>query len=195
MHRKPMTPVWHKQLDAIARASRRQERLIDDVVEITALGAMTLVREPVNIRETVQAEIDKVAASAPRHSIHLSAPMDARVSVDRARIQKVIGRLLDNAIRFSPAGGDIDVNLRVTEREVVLTICDHGIGIPTAKQPHIFEMFYRAHARTAYDFGGLGLGLYLSREIARLHGGELSFESVERQGSCFHLRLPREVRS
>lgn len=193
--REPMTPVWHKQLDAIARASRRQERLIDDVVEISALTSMTLVHEPVNIRGLIEAEIELVGSSAPRHSIHLSAPMNPRVSVDRARIEKVIGRLLDNAIRYSPDGGDIDVTLAVTEPEIVLSICDRGIGIATDKQPHIFEMFYRAHARTMHDFGGLGLGLYLSREIARLHGGDLWFESVEGQGSCFHLRLPREVRS
>ena len=75
----------------------------------------------------------------------------------------MIQRLLDNAIRYSPDGGDVEVKLAVGDDGVVLSVGDHGIGIPVDKQSHIFEMFFRAHVRTAHDYGGLGLGLYLSR--------------------------------
>lgn len=187
----PMEPMWHEELEAIERASRRMERVIDQVVEISALTSVKLVREPVEIRGLVEDEIDRVGPAAQRHRIHLFAPSNAKLNVDRSRVAKVIERLLDNAIRYSPGGGDIDVELTVTDTEIVLSVRDKGIGIPADKQPRMFEMFFRAHARTANDFGGLGLGLYLSREVARLHGGDLWFESVEGQGSAFHLRLPR----
>jgi len=195
LRKEPMEHVWHTGLEAIERASRRMEHLIEDVVEISTLGRAGIVRQPVELRGLLEARIDQAGAAAPRHRLHLYAPTSANVIADRTRIAKVIERLLDNAIRYSPDGGDIDVELAVTDTDVVLSFRDHGIGIPANKQSHIFDMFFRAHARTMHDFGGLGLGLYLSREVARLHGGDLWFESAEGQGSRFQLRLPREVRS
>jgi signal transduction histidine kinase len=191
-----LDPAWRAKLEAIERGSKRMERVIDDVVEISVLarGTVTLARDRVDVRSVLSEQVERIARTARAHRIHQTAPTTAELVVDRARIEKVLRRLLDNAIRYSPAGGDIDVDLAVEEESVVISIRDRGIGIPIDKQPHIFDMFFRAHARTAHDYGGLGLGLYISREIARLHGGDVWFESVEGQGSTFNLLLPREVR-
>lgn len=190
-----LDPAARIKVAAIERGANRMEHVIDDVVEIHLLarGEVTLVREPVEIRALVEAQVERVKSMANGHRIHVNAPAGVELIADRARIERAVSSLLDNAVRYSPEGGDIDVTLEIDSRAVVLSVRDHGIGIPADKQPHIFEMFFRAHARTAYDYGGLGLGLYLSREIARLHGGDLWFESVEGLGSTFHLRLPREV--
>lgn len=186
----------YRKLAAIERGSRRMERLIDDVIEssVLARGRVTLVREPVEIRGLIEAEVKRMAQAAYTHRFHIAAPQTADLLVDRVRIERVMRRLLDNAVRYSPAGDDIDVELDVDDQAVVVSVRDRGIGIPADKRQQIFDMFFRAHARTAHDVGGLGLGLYLSREVARLHGGDLWFDSSEGHGSTFYLRLPREVR-
>lgn len=191
-----LDPAWRAKLEAIERGSKRMERVIDDVVEISVLarGKLTLARERVDIRRLLADQVERIAHAARAHRFHESAPETAELVIDRERVEKVLRRLLDNAVRYSPSGGDIDVELGVDDESVLISIRDGGVGIPVDKQPHIFDMFFRAHARTAHDYGGLGLGLYLSREIARLHGGDVWFESVEGHGSTFNLWLPREVR-
>jgi len=82
------------------------------------------------------------------------------------------------------------VDLRREEGRVVVSVQDHGVGIPKDRQEHLFERFYRAHIGTPYDYGGLGVGLYISREIVRQHGGDIWFESEEGKGSTFHFSLP-----
>jgi signal transduction histidine kinase len=83
------------------------------------------------------------------------------------------------------------VNVRIAEaRDAVVSVRDHGVGIPEEKCARIFECFYRAHTDTPHDYGGMGTGLYLSRAIVTRHGGEMWFESEEGRGSTFHVRLP-----
>jgi signal transduction histidine kinase len=113
------------------------------------------------------------------------------VLADRPRIEQALRRLLDNAVRFSPDETPIEVTVTVGESDATVAVRDAGIGIPAERQRHLFELFYRAHAGTRHDVGGLGVGLFLAREIAVRHGGALWFESVEGEGSTFYLRLPR----
>jgi signal transduction histidine kinase len=97
--------------------------------------------------------------------------------------------LLDNAILYSPGGGDVDVSVAVREGYGVVSVRDYGIGIPKERQARIFERFYRAHAGTPYDVGGLGIRLYLSRQLVTRLGGQMWFESVEGEGSTFNFSL------
>jgi signal transduction histidine kinase len=194
--RESTEPAWRAKFDAIGRASARMERLIDDLVEISNLrtGRLTLTREPVELQALIATQIQQIHPAAPHHYLRSNTREPITVVADRRRIEQVIRRLLDNAVRYSPSGGDVDVELSAEGDDVIISVRDHGIGIPVDKQPHVFDVFFRAHAGTAHDYGGLGIGLYLSREIARLHGGELSFESEESRGSTFRLRLPRNPR-
>jgi signal transduction histidine kinase len=98
--------------------------------------------------------------------------------------------LIGNAIKHSPQGGDIDVRLALNGREAVVSVADRGFGIPKEKQGRIFQRFYRAHTNTPFDYGGLGLGLFLSWEIVRRHGGRMWFQSEEHKGSTFSFGLP-----
>ena len=97
---------------------------------------------------------------------------------------------MENAVRYSPNGGDIEVEIVSAMADVVLSVHDHGIGIPRAEQQRIFEMFFKATTGVPYDEGGLGIGLFLAREITRRHGGDIWFESEEGEGTTFRLRLP-----
>jgi signal transduction histidine kinase len=104
----------------------------------------------------------------------------------------VLSNLIGNAIKYSPDEGAIEIMLREEgeAERAVLSVRDHGIGIPTQQQASIFGRFMRADNARAYGIGGTGLGLYLSRELVELQGGRIWFESSEGQGSTFFLALP-----
>ncbi len=101
-----------------------------------------------------------------------------------------MANLIDNAIKYSPTGGEIEVSVQVRAGEAIVPVKDQGVGIPAARQSHIFERFYRAHTGTPYDYGGMGVGLFICHEIIAEHGGRMWFESVEGQGSTFYVALP-----
>ena len=115
-----------------------------------------------------------------------AAPDEHRVDLaravavgDRARIAQVIANLLSNAIKYSPDGGDVEVAATRTDGHVQITVSDHGLGIPTAAHPHVFEKFFRVERGAAARIGGTGLGLALAHEIVLAHGGRMGFESAE----------------
>jgi signal transduction histidine kinase len=142
------------------------------------------------LAELVREVAERESTLTSRHQITVTGAEPAVVNGDRDRLEQVFVNLLDNAIRYSPEGGPIDVTVEIGPTDVTVAVSDRGIGIPRDKQEHIFERFYRAHTRTAHDYGGMGIGLFISREIVRRHGGELTFTSVEGQGSTFYVRLP-----
>jgi signal transduction histidine kinase len=109
---------------------------------------------------------------------------------DRERIARVLANLLENAVRFSPEGGEVQVRVETQGGEARVSVVDHGIGIPAERQDQVFRRFYRAHAGTEHDYGGLGLGLEVSRAVVERHGGRMWFESVPGAGSTFHFGLP-----
>jgi len=112
------------------------------------------------------------------------------VSADLLHLEQAVRRLVDNAIRYSPPS-DVEINVAPSDKFVVISVRDRGIGIPADQKNRIFELFFRAHAGTPHDVGGLGIGLFLAREITIRHGGVMWFESEEGRGSTFYLRLPR----
>ena len=112
------------------------------------------------------------------------------VLADRERIGQVVASLFENAVRFSPRGGDVEAEVTRRDAHAVVSVRDHGLGIPHERQSRIFERFYRAHAGTDQDYGGLGIGLDVSREIVARHGGRIWFESAPGEGSTFSFSLP-----
>jgi signal transduction histidine kinase len=128
--------------------------------------------------------------TAPRHALRVRADRPAPVLGDRDRIARVVTCLVDNAVRFSPSGGEVEAQVEATKGEVTVAVRDQGVGIPPDRQRHVFERFYRAHAGTPQDYGGLGVGLDLARAIVERHGGRIWFESAPGAGSTFHFSLP-----
>jgi signal transduction histidine kinase len=102
----------------------------------------------------------------------------------------VLQNLLQNAIKYSPSGGTIEVSLTTQDGEAVLHLKDQGMGIPAAEQAHIFDRFYRAGNAKSGMSTGFGIGLYIVREIVTRHGGSISVQSAVGQGSTFTIRLP-----
>jgi signal transduction histidine kinase len=182
-----------RMLEALVRGSGRIDRIVVDLLFLSQiqLDRLDLALERVDLGELVSQVAVRMTQASPKHRVRIEGSRPVIVEGDRQLLEQVIIHLIDNAIRYSPGGSDIDVSLDVaSEREVMVSIHDHGVGIPREKQARIFECFYRAHTDTPYDFGGMGTGLYICRAIVRRHRGRTWFESEEGRGSTFHFCLP-----
>jgi len=181
-----------KALEAIDRGADRIAFIVRDLLELSeaSVGRLRFVPQPTDLVRLVDDAIERAATLSQRHPIRRSGAASIRVELDASRISGVVDRLLHNAIKHSPAGGDIEISVQPEPGAVVVAVRDHGIGIPAGAQRRLFERFYRAHADTASDFGGLGVGLFIARHIVELHGGSMGFQSQEGAGSTFWFRLP-----
>jgi signal transduction histidine kinase len=124
------------------------------------------------------------------HPVVIDAPATLVGAYDRARMAQLLENLVENAIKYSPDGGEVTVSLRAAE-QVELAVTDRGIGIPQGDLPHLFERFHRGANVDDRRFPGMGLGLYICRGIAVEHGGEIAVSSVPGQGTTFRVTLPR----
>ncbi|MHB1132875.1 MAG: PAS domain-containing sensor histidine kinase [Chloroflexota bacterium] len=181
-----------KMLQSIDRGADRIDGLVGDLLDIVRLqtAGIELRSERVDLAELVEEVSDRLAATAPKHRLRLAAVEPVVVQGDRARLEQVLENLLDNALRYSPGGGDVSIGACVRAGAAVVSVEDQGVGIPEERQSRIGQRFYRAHTGTAYDYGGMGVGLFISKEVVERHGGKLWFESTEGHGSTFHFSLP-----
>ena len=179
-------------LDVVNRQCDRINRLIQELLEVSRLqlGLLELHHEKFDLRKLVAEVLTEMQAAAPRHHLLLQRGRSVLVKADRDRIAQVLFNLLDNAVKFSPQGGDVETTVSVRNGEAVVSVEDHGVGIPRERQEHIFERFYRAHAGSLYDYGGMGVGLFISRELVTRHGGKMWFHSEQGKGSTFYFSLP-----
>jgi signal transduction histidine kinase len=172
---------------------RHLARLVEQILDVSRLVASRLQLNP-HDTDLVGMIRDLVAGLESRHGSH-----EFRVhlrherllaEVDPIRLKQVMANLIDNAVRYSPDGGPIDITVEQEQDDtVVLSVRDRGLGIPEEHRAHIFDRFHQAHA--AASRSGMGLGLHVSREIVVLHGGKITVEFPAGGGSQFMVRLPR----
>jgi heavy metal sensor kinase len=123
-------------------------------------------------------------------AVNCNVEQEAGVEGDSARIKQVVVNLLDNAIKYTPAGGSVQLNVRAHAGKAIVEVIDTGIGIPAGALPHVFERFYRVDKARSRDAGGAGLGLAIVKSICAAHGGQVFVDSVEGRGSRFTIELP-----
>lgn len=184
-----------RYLGAMLDQLDRLAGLIDEILDVTRIeaGRLQLRRERCDLTALLVDTLERVDLDEGRgrHRFAFDAPPDHLVGYwDRGRLDQVVLNLLDNAIKYSPAGGTVRVTLAAREGQAILTVADEGIGIPSAELATLFEPFARAANAAMPAYGGFGLGLYIARRIVEQHGGQIWAESVEGQGSAFHLTLP-----
>ena len=179
-----------RSLQSIGRQSMTMSRLISQLLDLSRLqsGKLTLEPEHTDLVLMIEEVVESARVLGTPHEITLSSPPSLELDVDPLRLEQVVTNLVQNAIKYSPDGGAIDVVLRALPRSVELSVRDHGLGIAPEKRSQIFEQFYQAH-EGSYQ-GGLGLGLYISRQIVELHGGQIRAEFPDDGGTCFVVRLP-----
>jgi PAS domain S-box-containing protein len=181
-----------RMLEAIVRACDRMDHLSETLLDLASmtLGRLRLTRERIDLAELTLSVVRRAERAAPDRRFKLETRPNVPVIVDSTRIAEAMRHIVDNAIAYSPAGSTIDVDLKTDGARVTVAVRDYGIGIPNDLRKNVFGLFFKGHAGTAQDKGGLGVGLYLAREILRRHGGDVWFESVEGEGSTFYLGLP-----
>jgi signal transduction histidine kinase len=165
-----------------------------DAARLRAEGALALNRAPVDLVALARETVSVAQETVERHHLSFQAGVPSLVGTfDGPRLQRVLANLLSNAVKYSPDETVVRVTVdRETGAEddiAVLTVRDAGVGIPAADLPRIFEPFYRAR-NVANRIGGVGLGLAGSRQIVEQHGGTITAESREGEGSTFTVRLP-----
>jgi len=185
-------PAEARALAVIQRQVDRLSRLVQDLLDNSRLrlDAGDGTHERFDLATLAEEVVERMRAEAPRHELRLAAGDPAPVLADRERIARVISTLVENGVRYSPGGGAVETGVEAADGHATLTVRDHGLGIPRERQDRVFERYYRAHAGTPEDPGGLGVGLEVSREIVQRHGGRMWFESAPGEGSAFHFSLP-----
>jgi signal transduction histidine kinase len=174
-----------------AQQSAKLVALINQLLDVSriAVGKLALQTGPEDVGALVREVADLARGRSERHPIVVRAAGPVIASVDRLRLEQVITNLLDNAIKYSPKGGDIHVEIDPPSGGLVaIRVRDHGLGIAPEHRAHIFERFYQVHRDPS--LAGMGLGLYVSREIVELHGGRIRAEFPPDGGSCFVVELP-----
>jgi PAS domain S-box-containing protein len=179
-------------LAAIDRGADRITRVVEDLLDVTRLqiGRFELGLASVDLPEVVEQVAADMVQRSPRHRLTLNRCGPLSVRGDRERLAQVFANLVGNAIKYSPGGGEVAVSVARLDGRVEVSVRDEGVGIPADRQAGLFERFYRAHAGTRDDFGGMGVGLFISQEIVARHGGRISFSSAPGHGSTFVVHLP-----
>jgi two-component system, OmpR family, phosphate regulon sensor histidine kinase PhoR len=182
-------------VEIIREHARRLARLTDDLLKLSRIeaGRLELEIRPIRVEALVNGcvETARLNAKARGLEIHVDLQEDApAVRGDGAQLGEVLQNLLDNALQYTPSGGQIEVKARSKGPEVIFTVTDTGIGIPESDLERIFERFYRVDAARSREAGGTGLGLAIARHIVDAHGGRIWVESAVGQGSRFHFSIP-----
>jgi two-component system, OmpR family, phosphate regulon sensor histidine kinase PhoR len=180
-------------INAVLGEIERMMGLISELLDVSRIETNRLQIHPQSIRwsDFIRARVSAFQVQHPTRSISMSVDAgDAIVVADPDRMRQVVDNLLSNALKYSAEGTDIDLEVQVVGSDMLTSVSDHGIGIPKDEIPQLFERFHRARNVSSRYYGGLGLGLYIARAIIEAHGGSISVQSVEGQGSTFTMRLP-----
>jgi len=180
-------------LDGLALEARRMNLLVNDLMDVGRLqtGQVRLTLQRVDIAPIVRRAGDLAQHLANGQQVRVDVPdTEVWVDADPSRLEQVLVNLLENAIIHAEGTQDIDVRVRAGASQVEVVVRDYGAGIPEVDLPHVFDRFYRSALSKRRLVGGLGLGLYISHQLAVAHGGSLDVQSVEGSGATFTLLLP-----
>lgn len=187
------------RLELLNSQTARLGRLIDELLDVSRIesGKLDFHMESVDLGSLVTAVAERLQLTTAHHTIEVDLDGVAGVDLvaDRDHLEQVLDNLVSNAIKFSPNGGTIRVALRQDRESVVLSVEDSGVGIAPGQLDAIFDLFYQAEDPVSRKTGGMGLGLYISREIVSRHGGRIWAESAPHKGSTFNVALPRAHRA
>jgi two-component system sensor histidine kinase/response regulator len=184
------------RLELLNSQTGRLGRLVDELLDVSRIesGKLEFDWAPVDLRQLVREVAARLQPATTQHTIEVDfdGTSDGVVTADRDHLEQVLDNLVSNAIKFSPDGGTIVVALRSNGRNAELSVSDPGVGIPAHQLEAVFGLFYQAADPVSRRTGGMGLGLYISKEIITRHNGRIWAESAPGHGSTFSISLPRE---
>ena len=186
--------VVQRLADRVVREADRLARIVDDLLDLSTIEAQEApTRGPMPIRLLLSECVDLVQVAADAADVPLDVgpePPDLEIFCDPRQMRSALVNLVDNAIKYSGPGQPVEIGACVADDRIAFVVRDHGIGIPTRDLERIWERFYRVDKARARDTGGTGLGLAIVRHVAQAHGGEVTVQSREGEGSLFTLYIP-----
>ena len=186
--------VLHQLAERVLGEADRLGRIIDDLLDLSLIEAQEApTRDSVPVASLLNEAAERVHAVAEAAGIPVrvaSVAGDFVVTCDRSQVLSAITNLLDNAVKYSEAGETVELGAECDGEYVSIVVRDHGVGIPSRDLERIFERFYRVDRARSRTTGGIGLGLSIVRHVAQAHGGDVTVESREGEGSVFRIRLP-----
>ncbi|MHB8903162.1 MAG: hybrid sensor histidine kinase/response regulator [Thermoguttaceae bacterium] len=195
--RRDLDPAVRDTLEMVRRNVEMEARLIDDLLDVARIARGTIVvnRAPADLCAILERALEVCKPDIEARGLNLAVDLGSQtpcwIEADPARLQQVFWNLLKNAVKFTPFGGSIRLRCRSDRDHVVIEVGDNGIGITADALPRVFNAFEQADRDTSKQFGGLGLGLAISKTIVEMHGGTISAHSPGRdQGATFHITLP-----
>ncbi|MBA2448392.1 MAG: GAF domain-containing protein [Chloroflexi bacterium] len=179
-------------LEIIDEESDRLNELIRNLLDMSRLeaGVLRMDREPVQMLEIVQSCVQRVQRLTDRHQIGIDWDADLLVEADPRRIAQVVTNLLENAVKYSPDGGEVVVGGRLEGATLQVSVADQGVGIPSRDLDRVFDRFHRVEGEISKRVGGTGLGLAICQRLVEAHGGKIRVESRLGKGSTFFFTLP-----
>lgn len=191
IHEENCTPVAKQYVSKASSYIDKLNRLISDLLDATKIqaGKLQMNLSEFTVDEFVDEAVESIQHVSPRHKIIREGSSNAYVEGDRQRLEQVMINLISNAIKYSPSAEKVIVSIDEMPDKIKIGVRDFGIGITPENQEKIFSRFYRVE-KDSSQYSGLGLGLYISREIIDRHNGELWVESEQGQGSVFYFTLP-----
>ncbi len=182
-----------RSLNIVQSQAGHLERLVNDLLDLSRVqwGKLQLQYSTFYLADVLAERAHLAQVSAEQHTITLNIQVqDSKVVADRLRIGQVVGNILDNAVKYSPQGGQVTIQLQEFEEDYLVSVIDQGIGINPEYLDHIFERFYRVRNTTNRQYSGIGLGLYVTKAIVESHGGRIWHTNNQGRGSTFHFTLP-----
>ena len=179
-------------MEALLRQGDRLARLIHQLLDVSRIeaGKLALEKGACELVSLARSSIEAAQARTDRHEITLRAPDSLEVPADPLRLEQVLANLLDNAIKYSPAGSAVEVRVARNGQDASITVADQGPGIAPEDRTRVFERFYRVDKARSREQGGTGLGLALAKWGVESHGGRIALESEPGRGSKFRIVLP-----
>jgi signal transduction histidine kinase len=180
-------------LRTIEKQTARLNKMIANLLDISRIERSQLAIEqaPFDLDATIERIVDEIRPTLRQHTIeYRNAAGSVWINGDELRLEQVLQNLVQNAVKYSPLGGPVRIEMSEQNGVMHILVRDNGIGIPSDALPQLFTRFYRAPNAEANHISGLGVGLYVAREIVRLHGGAITVSSEEGKGAEFTVSLP-----
>ncbi|HKO99098.1 MAG TPA: CHASE domain-containing protein [Pyrinomonadaceae bacterium] len=185
-----------RAIETIKRNAKAQAQIVDDILDVSRIitGNLYLDLHPIEIESVLEASVNVVRPTADAKGIQIELSFDEEpvaVSGDANRLQQVFWNVLSNAVKFTPSGGKVSIQLRKAQSHVAIDIIDTGSGISSEFLPYVFDRFRQADSTSTRRQGGLGLGLAIARHLIEIHGGTIQVSSDgQDKGAKFTLKLP-----
>ena len=185
-------PAALRFTEQLQRDAMRLSRIVSDLLDLSRLEGGSDLVEHVRLDVIVADEVERLGDRAAEVGVAIELQADGVPSVPGSArdLALLVRNLIDNAVRYTPPGGRVDVSVSAEDGKVILEVRDTGMGIPQRDLPRVFERFYRVDRARSRETGGTGLGLAIVRHVAENHGGEVTVQSELSAGSTFAVRLP-----